>query len=72
MSSADRLEEQARALAACTARLRRILADLGEAAPPWLSVSIDAHLTACAVAAHDLTRAAHHLRALDEPPLSGG
>ncbi|GAA3126599.1 hypothetical protein [Streptosporangium carneum] len=65
---AEVLRSDARALAECAERLRRIEADLeaGGAAPQWLRESVRAHLAACAAAATDLTEAATRMRGYAE------
>ncbi|WP_433246108.1 hypothetical protein ACQPYK_44645 [Streptosporangium sp. CA-135522] len=59
------LQSDARVLAECAERLREIEARLGAdgAAPPWLRETVNAHITACAVASDDLAEAAVRLHA---------
>ncbi|GGO60871.1 hypothetical protein [Nonomuraea cavernae] len=57
------LQSDARTLAECVERLRKIEAGLeaGGLAPPWLREAVTAHLGACVAAAADLSVAAAHL-----------
>ncbi|MDX6741254.1 hypothetical protein [Actinocorallia sp. A-T 12471] len=50
------LGEAAASVAECAARLRALAARLraDPAAPAWLAAALDAHLTACTIAAHHL------------------
>ena len=64
---AQTLENDARIVSECGARLARVLAGMGDDAPTWLRELVDAHVTACEVASRDLATAARRLRRLAEP-----
>ncbi|ROO88358.1 hypothetical protein EDD29_6024 [Actinocorallia herbida] len=69
-SHADGLAASAESVAACAVRLRALAARLraDPATPPWLAAALDAHLTACTIAARHLTEAATLLTAHTTPP----
>lgn len=66
MSHAETLSADAAAIEACADRLRELSRRLRgrQAAPPWLHELLDAHISACTVAAADLADAADRLRDL--------
>ncbi|GAA4103492.1 hypothetical protein [Nonomuraea soli] len=60
------LENDARIVKECGARLAGVLAGMGDDAPTWLRELVDAHRAACEVASGDLAAAARRLRRLAE------
>jgi len=63
---AQTLAADAEALAACADRLRDLARRLRgqETTPPWLYELLNSHVSACTVAAADLTTAADRMQAL--------
>ncbi|NUT10092.1 MAG: hypothetical protein HOQ38_06410 [Nonomuraea sp.] len=63
---AETLENDARIVTECRARLAEVLTGMGDDAPAWLRELVAAHMAACEVASGDLAAAAGRLRRLAE------
>ncbi|GAA3221749.1 hypothetical protein [Actinocorallia longicatena] len=59
------LSADAAAVSGCARRLRALASAADAAFPAWFAEAVSAHLTACTIAAEDLSRAAEELAALE-------